>query len=118
MSNHYYSSFGHSCSRPLGAGLYSFFQNYSQACLATRDCQQQIVDVDPSSEVHIYSLATVSSAFQISVSEKGVVKDSNNNNGFASTVTLWEQGALQVQPDSHEHYCGDGHLEVEVEVDV
>lgn len=100
------------CIGLLGAAIYSFFQNYSQACLATRNCQHQIVNVDSSSEVQIYNLATVSSAFQLSVDNKGIVKDSDNNNGFASTVTLWEQSDLE------ENYCDDGQFEAEVEVGV
>ncbi|KAJ7093249.1 exo-beta-1,3-glucanase [Mycena epipterygia] len=72
----------------FGAGLYSFFSNYSQACLQTRNCQNQILNIHDSS-VYIYSLATVASAFQISVDGEGVVHEKGNNNGFASTVTVW-----------------------------
>ncbi|KAJ6547053.1 exo-beta-1,3-glucanase [Mycena capillaripes] len=72
----------------FGAGLYSFYSNYSQACLATRNCQNQILNVCDST-VYIYSLATVASAFQISVDGNGVVDQKDNNNGFASTVTVW-----------------------------
>ncbi|GLB35080.1 putative to glucan 1,3-beta-glucosidase GLUC78 precursor [Lyophyllum shimeji] len=77
----------------FGAGLYSFFQNYSQACVNTRDCQRQIVDIDPDSVVHIYSLSTVASTFQISVDGTGIVNQSDNLNGFVSTVTLWSSFA-------------------------
>ncbi|KAF5387123.1 hypothetical protein D9615_001631 [Tricholomella constricta] len=73
----------------FGAGLYSFFQNYSQACLDARNCQPQIIDIDSESVVHIYSLSTVASAFQVSVDGVGIVEESDNVNGFASTVTVW-----------------------------
>jgi len=73
----------------FGAGLYSFFQNYSQACLTTRDCQSQITDIDSSSSVYIYSLSTIASSYQISVEGKGIVNEAQNVNGMASTVTFW-----------------------------
>ncbi|KAJ7043179.1 glycoside hydrolase family 55 protein [Mycena alexandri] len=72
----------------FGAGLYSFYSSYSQACLDTRNCQNQILNIHNSS-VSIYSLATVASAFQISVDGKGIVDQAENNKGFASTVTVW-----------------------------
>ncbi|KAJ7470268.1 glycoside hydrolase family 55 protein [Mycena latifolia] len=72
----------------FGAGLYSFFSNYSQECLATRNCQSQILDIR-NSTVYIYSLATVGSTFQISCDGVGVVNQKDDNNGFASTVTVW-----------------------------
>ncbi|KAL0580418.1 hypothetical protein V5O48_001571 [Marasmius crinis-equi] len=74
----------------FGAGLYSFFQAYSQTCLDSKTCQSQIVTVDSASTgVHIYSLSTVGTTFQVSLNEKGVVNQSNNQNGFAQTVTHW-----------------------------
>jgi hypothetical protein len=66
-----------------------FYQNYGQTCLSSTSCQQQIVDVDSASSVHIYSLSTVGTTFQISVNGAGVVPASSNLNGFAETVTLW-----------------------------
>ncbi|KJA16119.1 glycoside hydrolase family 55 protein [Hypholoma sublateritium FD-334 SS-4] len=73
----------------FGAGLYSFFVNYSQTCEAIRNCQSQIVNLDSLSDIHIYSLSTVASEYQLSVHSHGVVSASDNDNGFASTVTAW-----------------------------
>ncbi|KAJ8093122.1 hypothetical protein PM082_020607 [Marasmius tenuissimus] len=74
----------------FGAGLYSFFQSYGQTCLTGVNCQNQIVTVDSAStNVHIYSLSTVGTTFQVSLNDKGVVNQSNNGNGFAQTVTHW-----------------------------
>ncbi|KAF7338693.1 Exo-beta-1,3-glucanase [Mycena venus] len=75
----------------FGAGLYSFFQNYGQACLTPENCQSQIVNVDTTSSVHIYSLSTVGTTFQLSVNQAGVINQSSNPNGFAATVTSWSQ---------------------------
>jgi len=73
----------------FGAGLYSFFQNFTQTCLSNHTCQNQIVDIDLASSVQIYSLSTVGVTYQISVNQNGVVNQSDNVNGFASTATLW-----------------------------
>jgi glucan 1,3-beta-glucosidase len=72
-----------------GAGLYSFFNNYSQACIAGRNCQDEIFDVDSDSQVDMFSLSTVASEFQVSVDGYGVVRERGNMNGFASSVTVW-----------------------------
>ncbi|KAG6814279.1 hypothetical protein H0H92_013404 [Tricholoma furcatifolium] len=73
----------------FGAGLYSFYSDYDQACLDSADCQIQILNVDSSSTISIYSLSTVATTYQISVNEVGIVNQSGNVNGFASTVTVW-----------------------------
>ncbi|KAJ6608599.1 glycoside hydrolase family 55 protein [Mycena sp. CBHHK59/15] len=73
----------------FGAGLYSFYQNYSQECLQTRNCQNQILNISNSSDVYVCSLATVASTYQVSVDGEGVVDQKDNMNGFASTVTVW-----------------------------
>ncbi|RDB22380.1 hypothetical protein Hypma_010485 [Hypsizygus marmoreus] len=75
----------------FGAGLYSFFTNYNQACLATWSCQSQILNVDSASSVSLYSLSTVATTFQVSVNGQGIVNQSLNRNGFASTVTAWSR---------------------------
>ncbi|KAF8520004.1 exo-beta-1,3-glucanase [Hysterangium stoloniferum] len=78
-----------------GAGLYSFFQNYNQDCTnsGANNCQQQILNVDTSSSISIYSLSTVGTTFQLSVNRTGVINQVNNINGFQSTVTAWTRNA-------------------------
>ncbi|TFK19765.1 glucan 1,3-beta-glucosidase [Coprinopsis marcescibilis] len=73
----------------FGAGLYSFFRSYSQDCIETRNCQAQIANIDDRSAVHIFSLSTVASTYQISVENRGIINQADNINGFASTVTYW-----------------------------
>ncbi|KAF9044173.1 exo-beta-1,3-glucanase [Panaeolus papilionaceus] len=76
----------------FGAGLYSFFVNYSQNCIDSRNCQSQIATVDSASTgINIYSLSTVATTYQLSVNGAGVINQANNLNGFASTVTSWSQ---------------------------
>ncbi|KAF7595626.1 hypothetical protein BBP40_005374 [Aspergillus hancockii] len=74
-----------------GAGLYSFFENYGQACLATESCQENMVEVD-CSDVHIYGLSTKASTNMItSSSGQGLVPQDENKSNFCSTIALFEQ---------------------------
>lgn len=72
-----------------GAGLYSFFQNYGQACLNTNSCQSQLFDIDAASAVSVYSLSTVGVTWSLSVAGQGVVPASAGPNGLADTATVW-----------------------------
>ncbi|KII88661.1 glycoside hydrolase family 55 protein [Plicaturopsis crispa FD-325 SS-3] len=77
----------------FGAGHYSFFSNYDKTCLNTTVCQNQIVNIDSKSSVSLYGLATVGSTFQLSVDGDGVIKASDNVDGFQSTVTTWTESS-------------------------
>jgi hypothetical protein len=95
FGKHMRSQRGNSSSLPLiraGAGLYSFFDNYSQACISKRNCQSKILDVDNNSKISVFSLSTVASNFQVSMDGNGIVDQAKNLAGFASTVTLWRGG--------------------------
>jgi hypothetical protein len=41
------------------------------------------------SDVYVYSLSTVGTTNMLNVGSTGIVKQSNNRNGFASTMTIW-----------------------------
>jgi len=73
----------------FGAGLYSFFDNYTQTCLNSASCQNQVLNIDDSSTIWIYSLSTVGTTKMLSIEGKGIISQSDNINGFASTVTAW-----------------------------
>ncbi|KZT11300.1 glycoside hydrolase family 55 protein [Laetiporus sulphureus 93-53] len=75
----------------FGAGHYSFFQDYSEDCLDSSDCQSQIINVDSNSSLYLYSLATVGATYQLSVDGAGIIAESDNVNGLQSTVTAWTQ---------------------------
>ncbi|KAG8946692.1 hypothetical protein FRC04_011470 [Tulasnella sp. 424] len=73
-----------------GAGHYSFFSNYDQGCLTGYTCQTSIVKVgSDSSNVYIYGLSTVGTTYMLNVDGTGIIKQSDNRNGFASTATIW-----------------------------
>ncbi|PAV23600.1 glycoside hydrolase family 55 [Pyrrhoderma noxium] len=73
----------------FGAGLYSFFQHYNQACLASNNCQTQIFDIDDISTVSVYSLSTIASQFQLTINGQNIADQGANRNGLQSTVTAW-----------------------------
>ncbi|KAI0339777.1 glucan 1,3-beta-glucosidase [Trametopsis cervina] len=73
----------------FGAGFYSFFSAYNQACANAQNCQSQIVNIDSSSTIGIYSLNTVATTWQLSVNGQGVINRSKNPNGFSDTVSAW-----------------------------
>jgi len=73
----------------FGGGFYSFFNNYCQDCLKGNTCQDQIVNIDLGSTIQVYSVSTVGTTYQLSVSSTGVIKSSDGPNGFAETFTVW-----------------------------
>ncbi|PWY88635.1 exo-beta-1,3-glucanase [Aspergillus sclerotioniger CBS 115572] len=76
-----------------GAGLYSFFDNYSQTCLDTESCQENIVEVD-CSDVHIYGLSTKASTNMITSSSGDmIVPQEGNESSYCSTIALFEQSS-------------------------
>jgi hypothetical protein len=42
-----------------GAGLYSWFNDYTQACLNTQDCQKRILSIEASGHLWIFNLITI-----------------------------------------------------------
>lgn len=77
-----------------GGGLYSFFDNYGQSCLATESCQENMVSVEGSgkSSVYLYGLSTKASTNMVSVDGKGVVNQADNRDNFCSTIALFNEG--------------------------
>ncbi|KAJ3932414.1 MAG: glycoside hydrolase family 55 protein [Lentinula lateritia] len=74
----------------LGAGFYSFFNNYVNSCSHDKvACQSQITDIDGESSIQLFSVSTVGVQYPISVNQKGVALRKDNINGFAETVTAW-----------------------------
>lgn len=74
-----------------GAGLYSFFENYTQSCLQSEDCQENMVEVD-CSDVHLYGLSTKAAVNMVTSSGgKSMVPQVENTSNFCSTIALFEQ---------------------------
>lgn len=78
-------------SSPLiyGAGLYSFFDNYSTTCSDQGNgeaCQTRIFSVEGTSTVHLYNLNTVGTTKMITINGVDDATYSFNPNGFISTI--------------------------------
>ncbi|KAH9945977.1 exo-beta-1,3-glucanase [Epithele typhae] len=63
----------------FGAGLYSFFVNYTSSCPGAGTCQSQIFNIASDSVDEM----------MLSVDANGVVPSGPNYNGFESTITSW-----------------------------
>lgn len=74
-----------------GAGLYSFFDNYSQTCLATESCQDNMLSIENSSPVYMFGLSTKAATNMVSVNGASAALDSDNRNNFCATIALFEQ---------------------------
>ncbi|KAL8956973.1 MAG: hypothetical protein Q9193_005638 [Seirophora villosa] len=75
----------------FGAGLYSFFDNYAQTCLATEDCQENMVALDCLKEnVYLWGLSTKAARNMVTINGEGVVEQGDNRSNFCSTVAVFE----------------------------
>ena len=74
----------------FGAGLYSFFDNYSQTCLTTESCQQNMVDIQ-ASDVDLFGLSTKAATNMVSLDPGGqTVPQADNQNAFCSTLASFQ----------------------------
>lgn len=77
----------------LGAGLYSWFSDYSQACLDTNNCQQRGVEIQESSDLWIYNLCTKAIVEMVTPMGGIATMAKDNVNGFLSSVLAWLEGS-------------------------
>lgn len=73
----------------FGGGFYSFFQNYSTACLTNVSCQAQIFNVDDASTIQVYGFSTVGTDYQLSIDQKGIIDEASNPTGFQQSFAAW-----------------------------
>lgn len=74
-----------------GAGLYTFFNNYSTACSAQGGgeyCQSRIFDVE-SSTVYLYDLHTVGTYDMITRNGVDFARSTDNSAGFIDEIALF-----------------------------
>ncbi|KAK7408407.1 hypothetical protein QQX98_009447 [Neonectria punicea] len=71
-----------------GAGLYSFFNNYDQECVAANNCQDNMISIE-SSTLHLYGLSTKASVNMVTVDGASAALDSDNRNNFCAAVALF-----------------------------
>lgn len=69
-----------------GGGMYSFFENYTQDCLETESCQENMVDITDSGIV-MYGVNTKASTNVITLDGEGVIKHlPDNRNTFCAAI--------------------------------
>lgn len=73
----------------MGGGLYSFFENWGQTCLATESCQENMVSIERS-QVRLFGLSTKASTNMVTTLG-GTVPQADNRNNFCSTLAFFEQ---------------------------
>lgn len=72
-------------------GLYSFFNDYEQTCLGTESCQENMVDIECSTNVYLYGLTTKATTNMVTVNGQSEALGSDNMNLFGATLALFEQ---------------------------
>lgn len=75
----------------MGGGLYSFFEDYDQTCLATEDCQENMIDIQCSNNVNLFGITTKASVNIINVNGRPAALGADHKNGFGQTVALFQQ---------------------------
>jgi len=73
-----------------GAGLYSFFDDYIQTCLDTESCQENMVDIECSTNVNLYGLTTKASTNMVNVDGTPEAFEKDHTNLFGQTLLLFE----------------------------
>ncbi|KAF7946088.1 uncharacterized protein EAE97_005126 [Botrytis byssoidea] len=79
----------------LGAGLYSWFQQNEQTCLATESCQDRIFSVEQSTEIWVYNLVTKGSTEMVSPVNGVATFSMPNQGGTVASLLAWLEGADQ-----------------------
>ncbi|KAI6841775.1 glycoside hydrolase family 55 protein [Hortaea werneckii] len=75
-----------------GAGLYSFFNNYSTACSNQgngEQCQNSIFDLENSKDITVYNLNTVGTHYMLEINDQVSAIYSQNLDGFVDTIALF-----------------------------
>ena len=69
-----------------GAGLYSFFDNYGQDCLATESCQDNMVSLEGNKAVSLFGLNTKAATNMVTLDGTSAAVDKDNRNDFCATI--------------------------------
>jgi len=73
-----------------GTGLYSFFENYNQDCVAKNNCQQNMIGISGKLDnVHLYNVNTKASVNMVTLNGWGTAQDKDNRNNFCATLMHW-----------------------------
>ncbi|PHH74099.1 hypothetical protein CDD82_5099 [Ophiocordyceps australis] len=72
-----------------GGGLYSFFDNYTQQCVNSNDCQDNMINID-NSHVEMFGISTKASISMVTLNGKTAAIDSDNRNMFCAAIAVFE----------------------------
>jgi glucan 1,3-beta-glucosidase len=75
-----------------GAGLYSFFENYDQTCVPLNNCQDNMVELVSSTDIHLYGLTTKAAVNQVTVDGRSAALDADNRNNFGAMISVFDVG--------------------------
>ncbi|KAI1826247.1 glycoside hydrolase family 55 protein [Xylaria intraflava] len=73
----------------FGAGMYSFFDNYAQECVANQNCQDNMISIEHS-HVNMYGISTKASVNMLTLDGKPIAQDSDNRNTFCAAIARYE----------------------------
>jgi hypothetical protein len=81
----------------ISAGLYTWFQDYSQNCVnnGANDCQSSTFYVEQSYDIWVNNLITIGAVEMVTPLNGKPVIARNNRNGYASSIVTWLGGANQ-----------------------
>jgi hypothetical protein len=72
-----------------GGGMYSFFENYTQQCLNTEDCQENMVEIN-NSDITMYGVSTKASVNVITLNGKGAMTHlPDNESTFCAAIAFF-----------------------------
>ncbi|KAJ5613709.1 hypothetical protein N7528_007363 [Penicillium herquei] len=80
----------------LGAGLYSWFSDYSQTCVDEGNCQDRGFQIEESYDVWIYNLVTKAILEMVSPTGETPTYAKDNKNGYLSSLLAWIRGSEKV----------------------
>lgn len=68
-----------------GTGMYSFFENYTQECVAAQNCQTHMLSIE-NSQAHFFGLSTKAAINMVHLNGQSAAVDSDNRNNFCATI--------------------------------
>ncbi|KAJ5553987.1 hypothetical protein N7513_003946 [Penicillium frequentans] len=80
----------------LGAGLYSWFSDYSQDCVDDDYCQDRGFQIEESYDIWIYNLVTKAISEMVSPVGEVPTYANDNKNGLLSSLLAWVRGPRTV----------------------
>ncbi|KAI4859445.1 glucan 1,3-beta-glucosidase GLUC78 precursor [Hypoxylon rubiginosum] len=73
-----------------GAGMYSFFNNYAQQCVEEQNCQDNMISIENSKDIHLFGVSTKASVNMITVDGQSAALDKDNRNDFCAAIARFE----------------------------